>query len=62
MLSPDELENIRKIHDGSLGGPRVAYRYFHGPPKDYSNFTTEQVEDFIISFYIQYNELYPNTY
>jgi|APGre2960657404_1045060.scaffolds.fasta_scaffold1085223_1 hypothetical protein len=62
MILSNQLENIRKIHDSSLGGPRNAYRYFHGHPEDYSNFTTEQVEDFIISFYIQYNELYPNTY
>jgi hypothetical protein len=62
MIPSNQLENIRKIHDSSLGGPRNAYRYFHGHPEEYSNFTTEQVEDFIISFYIQYNELYPNTY
>lgn len=55
-FSDPELENIFRIHE--ISGPRAAYAY-HVLPEEIMNegmkLDTNDVEDFIIQFYSQYN-------
>jgi hypothetical protein len=57
------LDYLQIEHDH--GGPRSAYAFFLGRP-DYTTNTadldTREVEDFIISFYTQYNRRFGTRY
>ena len=55
------LEWISSIHDQF--GPRAALAWYLGnDPKDTEKLETNQVEDFIIDFYQQYNRRYGRHY
>jgi hypothetical protein len=55
-----ELVEIANNHDA--GGPRVAYAAWLADPGLRISLNTEQVENFIIKFYIQYNKRFGTRY
>ncbi len=58
-----ELVEIASNHDRDIGGgPRVAYATWLGDPGLRISLNTEQVEDFIIKFYTQYNNRFGTRY
>lgn len=49
-FTPNELMNIELVHD--VEGPRSAFRFAFKREAD----ETEEVEDFIIAFYTEFNK------
>ena len=60
-FSNAELDQIQEDHDSEIGGARYAYRIFHDINSDVP-VTTEQVEDFCVAFYSQYNARFGERY
>jgi hypothetical protein len=62
-FSRKELLDIANLHDDWAFGPRRAYAYYIGrDPDDTAGIKTEDVEDFIIQFYTQFNAEFGLTY
>lgn len=58
-----ELLDIARMHDDWAFGPRRAYAHYIGRnPDDTADLSTEDVEDFIIQFYTQFNAEFGLTY
>jgi len=58
-----ELLDIAFIHDRCEFGPRAALAYYlYNDPEMTSDLKTEDVEDFIIQFYTQFNAEFGLTY
>ena len=58
-----QLDYIQMIHDAS--GPRCAYAFYLGRDNymtETSSLKTNDVEDFCIEFYTQYNERFGTRY
>ena len=57
-FSEAQLIDLQRVHD-NLGGPRSALAYYQGQDifsnRNTTHLVTEDVEDFIIEFYTQYN-------
>jgi hypothetical protein len=57
------LDHIQIIHD--LDGPRAAYAFYLGRrayPYQTADLDTNEVEDFAIGFYTQYNQRFGQRY
>ena len=63
IFTDAELIEIASNHDRDIGGgPRVAYAEWLGDPGLRISLNTEYVENFIINFYIQYNNRFGKRY
>ena len=58
-----ELLEIARLHDDWAFGPRRAFAYYlYNDPEKTAELKTEDVEDFIIQFYTQFNAEFGLTY
>ena len=62
-FSKKELLDIANLHDDWAFGPRRAFAYYlYNDPEKTAELKTEDVEDFIIQFYTQFNAEFGLTY